>query len=94
MPKRKREPVETDHVTRASKVNGERNADAKTYETELERILDNGKQLLINALKLCQRFERQKLSRRSRKAITEKDDKETERIEEEVKALNVCPFNR
>jgi hypothetical protein len=92
MQKRKGEPAETTRSAKASKVSMPPTEIVKSYESELERILDQGRQLLINALKLCQRFERQKLGRRSRNAKIEKNDAEFERIDEEIKALNVCRF--
>src|ERR1700761_5245663 len=90
MQKRKREPAETTRSAKASKVSMPKTDIVKSYESELERILDQSRQLLIKALKLCQRFERQKLGRRARNATTEKNDTEIERIDEEIKALNVC----
>ena len=86
----RREPPETTRLANGSKVSVQKTEVDKSYESELERILDQSRQLLIKALKLCQRFERQKLGRRARNATTEKNDTEIERIDEEIKALNVC----
>jgi hypothetical protein len=82
-----------DHVARLAKIaktTKEPTKPAKIYETDLERIIGQGQELVINALKLCQRFERQKLGRRARVAKDEINQKEIQRINQEIKAVNVC----
>jgi BUD22 domain-containing protein len=87
MPKRKAES-DLERPPKKSQPSQAPSAPTKSYGTRLERILDEGKQLVVQATKLCQRFERQKLGRRSYTARVEKDDKEIQRIDEEIQALN------
>jgi hypothetical protein len=87
MPKRKAES-NLERPPKKSQPSEAPSAPTRSYGTELERILDEGKQLVVQATKLCQRFERQKLGRRSYTARAEKDDKEIQRIDEEIQALN------
>jgi hypothetical protein len=57
-----------------------------------ERLLDDGQRSVANALKLCQRFERQKLGRRVKDATAENGDssaKSLDRLNREIKALKV-----
>jgi hypothetical protein len=88
MPKRKDESTTDERVSKARKLSKEEPEPEKSYANEFERILDLGKELVINELKLVQRFERQKLSRRSKTAAGEKNDKVVKRISDEIKALN------
>jgi hypothetical protein len=76
MPKRKRNELEKD----APPV------------SRAERLLDDGQRNVAGALKVCQRFERQKLGRRVKDATTAGDGdsaKTLERLDREIQALKV-----
>jgi hypothetical protein len=60
--------------------------------TRAERLLDDGHRNVANALKLCLRFERQKLGRRVKNATAAGDSetaKSLDRLNREIQALKV-----
>jgi hypothetical protein len=60
----------------------------KIYANKLDKILDQGHEFVTSALKVVQRFERQKLARRIKDARSKKDEKNVTRIVGEIEALN------
>jgi hypothetical protein len=56
--------------------------------TRAERLLDEGQRNVADALKLCQRFERQKLGRRV-KDVDSSSAKSLDRLNREIQALKV-----
>lgn len=83
MPKRKRE----DGADGASEGSPEPVVDAKQRRLQLK--LEQGTVKLGHAFKVAKGFERQKLGRRQKTAASQKNDKDTQRIEAEIIALKV-----
>lgn len=79
------EPERSGKAAKLSKVPAE---PPKKYNSNLEKKLDQGRELVFNAIKLVRRFERQKLSRRSKTAEADKNEKDIKRIDDEIRALN------
>ena len=58
--------------------------------SSLHKQLEQGKKILVRNLKLAKGFERQKLGRRQKDALTKHDTADSARIEAEIGALKVC----
>jgi hypothetical protein len=68
--------------------NKEASPPRKVYANKLDKILDQGHEFVTSALRVVQRFERQKLARRVKDAQSKKDEKNITRIKGEIEALN------
>lgn len=79
MPKRKRETAEDRPQPSIQNARQKR----------VEEKLFHGKKVLHRALKIAKGFERQKLGRRQKTALQQKNDGEKKRIDEEIEALKV-----
>ena len=81
MPKRKRDisDEDGDKLRRAQ----------KAPQKRVEEKLFHSKKVMQRALKVAKGFERQKLGRRQKTAVKQKDDADKTRIDEEIEALKV-----
>jgi len=84
MPKRKRE----DGVDEAAGGKG-----GGIKKQRAAHKLDQGVKRVAHAFKLAKGFERQKLSRRRKTAVSKGEDKDVERIDAEIVALKVRKIN-
>ena len=80
MPKRKRDDGDDEDTEGRNSVKQRR----------VEHKLKLGATKLGHAFKLAKRFERQKLSRRRKSAVSESNVKDVARIDSEIEALKVC----
>ncbi|KAI4129921.1 MAG: hypothetical protein LQ338_002006 [Usnochroma carphineum] len=83
MSKRKRDAHDEAQISRHKSIK----PDLRPEGSYLESVLERSKQALFQALKLARGFERQKLGRRQKNAMTEEDDGDSKRLAAEVAAL-------
>jgi len=84
MPKRKRNPPEPEPPERA----------IESQRKQVEGKIFHGKRLLLRALKTAKGFERQKMAKRGKTALTKDDGKLVKRLEAELEVLKVCLASR
>lgn len=81
MPKRKRDTAE--------EVGGRPHGSQQLQQKRVEEKLFHSKKVLQRALKIAKGFERQKLGRRQKTALQQKNEADKTRIDEEIEALKV-----